>query len=151
MSAVDLTDPTLYKGGFDAPANWVNGEEIVLSRKLDASVKNLLTANTYKVFTLGDANDANHGYLVKEVFTISHTAEGGAATLSMGVSGTITKFEANADLNTGSDTVTYSADAVALYKTDTGIYIQPSADLDTAVFSVGIRFYCIDLTNTLTV
>ena len=147
MAAIDMTDPILFDGKFNKPPLWVPGGRFSLCRKIDCSSYNLLAANTYDIFKLGDGDSTTRGYRVETIASQCHTAEGSAATLDVGDEDSVTRFETDFDCNSATVPVE-SADALITYTSEKKIRIQPSADLDTAVISVEVRYSCIDLTDT---
>lgn len=138
MANVDLTTSD-YRGNFSVKREVSGSGQVLYSRKFDCSSLNLLSANTYDIFTV----DAN--LIPTEVIISVNTAEGGAATLDVGDEDSVTRFETDANMNaTG---ITSTLDATKEYTAEKKIRIQPSADLDTAVFSISIL--CIEVESDL--
>lgn len=147
MANIDMTAPITFDGKFNVPPTWVNGKHMSIVRKIDCSNYNLLSANTYDIMEIGSDDNSDHGYRIDEVVCQCHTAEGGAATLDVGDEDSVTRFET--DFNCNSATVPVkSSDALITYTSQKSIRIQPSADLDTAVISVEVKFTCVDLSDT---
>ena len=135
MANVNLTTED-YPGAYNIVPNTLPGGIVAVSRTFDCSSLNLLAANTYHIFTVG----AN--IIPKKFYTSVTTAEGSAATLDIGDTDLITRFETNADMNaTG---VTPALDATIEYTAEKEIRIQPSANLSTAVFSIAMEFLVLD-------
>ena len=139
MTNIDLTTAS-YPGNFAVQQDDLNTRVQVQSRKFDCSSVNLLSANTYTIFTM------NASQIPVNVLISVNTAEGGAATLDVGDEDLITRFETDADINAIG--VTPTLDATKEYTASKEIRIQPSADLDTAIFSVAVEY--IDLETAVT-
>ena len=147
MAAIDLRDPVLYDGKFNVAPTWVEGQRKSMCRRIDTGEKNLLAANTYDIMTIGDADNAAHGYRIEGIACQCLEAEGTAATLDVGDEDSETRFDTDFDVNSATIPVE-SADALITYTAEKKIRIKPSVDLDTARFDVEIRYSCIDLTDT---
>lgn len=121
-------------GPYDQVPQKLENSLVVTSRKFDASATLMASGDVFQIFKV-----TTNFVVVHFVVTVD-TAEGGAATLDIGDGGSTARYETDADLNSAPG-VTQSMDAYFRYTADDTIDIIPSAELDTAIFTVTMIGY----------
>lgn len=114
-------------------------------KTVDFSEHNAASADIFQIMTLpaGFVFLACHAYLM--------TAEGGAGTIDIGVSGDVDGFLDGGDVNGTTNTLIASGGASAtiaagkLYATATDVQVTANAALDAAVVKIVFTGYMVDL------